>query len=116
MLALNNAREIEEEGHAENCARVPPEQIAPRVIRTPIHTIMLIPKVLKSASAHPSRLTDWMTLDARPLTQPRANSPAKNSPRGNCLDILNEPRAIDSFECAITIQRLACTALLTMAG
>ena len=64
-----------------------------------IHTITLISKVLKSASAHPSRLTDWMMRDARPLTQPRANSPAKNSPRGNSLAIRNtEPRAIHAFE------------------
>ncbi|MGY3410986.1 FkbM family methyltransferase [Bradyrhizobium sp. GM5.1] len=48
-----------------------------------------------------------MMRDARPLTQPRANSPAKNSPRDNCLDIRNVPRAIHSFEYATTSQRLA---------
>jgi len=47
--------------------------------------------------------------DARPLTQPRASSPPKNSPRGNSLAIRNtEPRAIISFKCAITVMpRLA---------
>ncbi len=74
-----------------------------------IKTIALISKVLKSASTHPSRLTDCMMRDARPLAQPRASSPAKNSPRGNSLAIRNtEPRAIISFKCAITVMsRLA---------
>ena len=42
-------------------------------------------------SDHPSELIDWMMRDARPLTQPRVNSPAKNSPRGEVLEVRVHP-------------------------
>ena len=72
-------------------------------------TITLISNVLKSASAHPSRSTDWMIREASPFTQPRVRSAANNSPRDTWPAIGDTAvRAVDGSERLISIGSVFC--------